>query len=112
MFVVGPNFGHYHIEKHPRAEHSCIESRYGGHLNLPKFVVDQDGTTEFDTTVGIAMAEDGSVICVGTTYGSWDGPNQGGGDIAAFRLDGNGEEIWRYQVGYFRKERGGRLRVW
>ena len=46
------------------------------------------------------MAEDGSVIVVGRTYGSWDGKADGaGGDVAAFRLDGDGEEIWRYQVG-------------
>lgn len=29
------------------------------------------------------MAENGSVICVGTTEGSWDGPNNGGLDISA-----------------------------
>lgn len=45
------------------------------------------------------MAEDGSVICVGYTYGSWDGPLSGERDFAAFRLDGDGKEIWRYQVG-------------
>ncbi|CAM9620673.1 unnamed protein product [Ectocarpus fasciculatus] len=47
----------------------------------------------------MAMAEDGSVVCVGTTDGSWDGDTNGGNDFAAFRLDGNGQEIWRYQNG-------------
>lgn len=48
----------------------------------------------------MALAGDGSVICVGQTYGSWDGDAKGGSDFAALRLDGNGEEIWRYQVGF------------
>ncbi|CAM9524878.1 unnamed protein product, partial [Ectocarpus sp. 13 AM-2016] len=56
-------------------------------------------TTDNDYALGIAMAEDGSVVCVGTTDGDWDGDNNGRNDFAAFRLDGNGEEIWRYQNG-------------
>ncbi|CAN0483185.1 unnamed protein product, partial [Scytosiphon promiscuus] len=43
------------------------------------------------------MAEDGSVVVVGYTYGDWDGVNAGGADFAALRLDANGTEIWRYQ---------------
>lgn len=50
---------------------------------------------------GIALAEDGSMIVVGETDGSWDGANAGGNDFAAFRLDADGEEIWRYQVRTF-----------
>jgi len=44
------------------------------------------------------MAEDGSVVAVGETYGSWDGLNAGFDDFAAVRLDASGDEIWRYQV--------------
>jgi len=44
------------------------------------------------------MAEDGSVVAVGETYGSWDGVNAGFDDFAAVRLDASGDEIWRYQV--------------
>ncbi len=71
-----------------------------GHLHLPTFVGGQDGSIGIDSATGVAMAEDGSVICVGYTYGSWDGLLNGERDFAAFRLDGNGEEIWRYQVGF------------
>lgn len=62
----------------------------------------QDGSAESDLIFRLAMAEDGSVIGVGRTYGSWDGEahDDGDSDFAAFRLDGNGEEIWRYQVGF------------
>lgn len=51
----------------------------------------------------MALAEDGSVICVGKTLGNWDGAANGEDDFAAFRLDGDGEEIWRYQVGVLAK---------
>lgn len=74
----------------------------GGHpYDFPTFAGGQVVTTANDYAQGMAMAEDGSVICVGVTDGSWDGnANNGENDFAAFRLDGNGEEIWRYQVGY------------
>ncbi len=52
------------------------------------------------------MAEDGSVVVVGRTSGDWEGVNagttddlQGTDDFLAFRLDADGGEIWRYQVG-------------
>lgn len=64
------------------------------------FAGGQDGTPEDDIPYWMAMAGDGSVICVGQTYGSWGGNANGDSDFAAFRLDGNGEEIWRYQVGF------------
>lgn len=67
---------------------------------LRLFAGGQDGTPEDDIPYWMAMAGDGSVICVGQTYGSWDGDANGDSDFAAFRLDGNGEEIWRYQVGF------------
>lgn len=51
---------------------------------------------------GMTMAEDGSMVLVGYTYGAWDGVNAGETDLAALRLDTNGTEIWRYQVSCFR----------
>lgn len=49
------------------------------------------------------MAGDGSVVIAGETRGNWDGTNAGDSwpvDFAAFRLDKNGTEVWRYQVGF------------
>lgn len=48
----------------------------------------------------MAMADDGSVVVVGFTKGDWVGSNAGQFDFAAFRLDVDGTEVWRYQVGY------------
>ncbi|CAM9529226.1 unnamed protein product [Hapterophycus canaliculatus] len=58
----------------------------------------QAGTDGQDQTKGIAMAEDGSVVVVGATRGDWNGAN-GSFDFAAFRLDADGTEVWRYQEG-------------
>ncbi|CAM9360961.1 unnamed protein product [Scytosiphon promiscuus] len=58
----------------------------------------QDGTSEQDEVNGIAMAGDGSVVVVGATKGDWNGANASF-DFAAFRLDEDGTEIWRYQDG-------------
>lgn len=44
------------------------------------------------------MADDGWAVVVGFTNGDWDGVNAGQMDFAAFRLDADGTEIWRYQV--------------
>lgn len=66
------------------------------------FTDEQDGTGENDTVHGISMAEDGSVVIAGETGGNWDGTNAGDAwqvDFAAFRLDTDGTEVWRYQVG-------------
>ncbi|CAM9975026.1 unnamed protein product, partial [Scytosiphon promiscuus] len=60
----------------------------------------EDGTADEGSFIrGMTMAEDGSVVVVGYTYGDWDGVNAGGADFAALRLDANGTEIWRYQDG-------------
>lgn len=58
---------------------------------------------------GVALAEDGSVILVGSTLYTWNVEStnfplygtdlNGESDFAAVRLDENGEEIWSYQVG-------------
>ena len=37
------------------------------------------------------MAEDGSVVVVGGTIGE---------DVTAIRFDANGEEVWRFEVGF------------
>lgn len=87
FFLAGSKRGAHHHEQ----PQSCT------------FVVDQAGTPQTDACNGIAMAEDGSVVAVGQTWGNWDGvnPNAGGADFAAFRLSASGEEIWRYQVNIF-----------
>ena len=44
------------------------------------------------------MADDGSVIMAGYTYGDWDGVNAGSADFVAVKLDAAGEEVWVWQV--------------
>lgn len=40
-------------------------------------------------------------VCAGRTYGSWDGTDLAPQDMAAIKLDAEGNELWRYQVGWF-----------
>lgn len=37
-------------------------------------------------------------IC-GLTFGNWDGVNRNYQDCAAVKLDSEGKEVWRWQVG-------------
>lgn len=46
------------------------------------------------------MAVNGSVVMAGYTSGDWDGEvHAGGDDFAAVKLDADGNEVWRWQVG-------------
>lgn len=63
----------------------------------------QGGTTEGDGLVNdviyaAAAGEDGPVVLAGSTNGQWGGPNKGGSDFAAVKLNAEGGEIGRWQV--------------
>lgn len=58
----------------------------------------QEGTIADDNLYAIDMADDGSVILGGATYGGWVGTNAGGDDFVAVKLSANGTEEWRWQV--------------
>lgn len=58
----------------------------------------QSGTSDYDRWVGVVADMDGAVVCVGASWGLWGTSNAGGGDIAAFKLDENRTEVWRWQV--------------
>ncbi|CAN0237901.1 unnamed protein product, partial [Scytosiphon promiscuus] len=60
----------------------------------------QDGTTEDDQLKAVSVQSDGDVVIAGSTYGDWDGENAGfTDDFAVITLDGDGQEIWRWQGG-------------
>lgn len=46
----------------------------------------------------MAVLDDGSILLSGFTADSFAGKNIGSYDVAAIKLDANGNEIWRYQV--------------
>lgn len=58
---------------------------------------------------GVAIQSDGTILLAGYTAGSWDGSNAGSSeafspkDFAAVMLAANGTELWRYQVGIYRR---------
>lgn len=58
----------------------------------------QDGTIADEGIFAIGIADDGSVICGGDTYGAWVGTNAGTWDFVAVKLSANGTEEWRWQV--------------
>ena len=46
----------------------------------------------------MAMSDDGSVVLVGYTYGSWSTTNAGYYDCVAIKLNANGTMLWTWQV--------------
>lgn len=47
----------------------------------------------------VMAGEDDSMVLAGSTRGNWSGTNLGGAwDLAAVKLDSEGEELWRWQV--------------
>lgn len=58
---------------------------------------------------GVAVQSDGTILLAGDTTGSWYGSNTGSSDedsprdFAAVMLTADGMELWRYQVGAYRK---------
>lgn len=64
--------------------------------------IPQDATTDATSTEylrAVAMGDDGSVFMAGSTDGSFSGSNAGFNDFAVVKLDINGTELWRWQVG-------------
>lgn len=61
---------------------------------------DQDGTSRGDYAEGAAVAADGTIVVVGNTYGSWATSltDTEWSDFAAFKLDADGELLWRWRV--------------
>lgn len=51
-----------------------------------------------DYVYGIAVGDDGSVVVAGGTWGNVCVVNQGGPDMAAFKLDADGTLLWKWQV--------------
>lgn len=62
------------------------------------------GTIEYEHCLGVAMADDGSVVVVGYTGGDWGDVNAGGSDFVAVKLDAAGEEVWVWQVSRVRSK--------
>lgn len=61
--------------------------------------ISQDGTDGINFLQTATALADGSVVLAGSTTGSWSGSNQGEEDFAAVKLDVDGVEVWRWQVG-------------
>lgn len=58
----------------------------------------QGGTGEEDRAYGVFADDDESVVLTGFTDGAWSDVSSGETDFAAVKLDGNGTELWRWQV--------------
>ena len=65
-------------------------------------IVLKGGTEKRDECYAVAMADDGSVVVAGHTYGDWSGVNAGSADFIAIKLDAAGEEVWVWQVRHVR----------
>ncbi|CAN0229721.1 unnamed protein product, partial [Ectocarpus fasciculatus] len=67
----------------------------------------QGGTAESDVCSAVVVAEDGSIVLVGHTVGSWDGSeaNAGEEDFVVVKLDKDGNELWHWQEGTSLKDR-------
>lgn len=58
----------------------------------------QSGTNEDEEINGVAAGSDGYVVLCGYTRGNWSGSNDGNWDLAAVKLNEDGQELWRLQV--------------
>lgn len=65
---------------------------------IAKCLFPQGGTPEFDGSRGIFPQDDESVVLIGNTGGVWSNASSGVVDIAAVKLDVNGQQLWRWQV--------------
>lgn len=68
------------------------------HHPLVRDVLGQDGSSEDDVVMAVAVAADGSVALAGYTWGDWNGTNKGYSDFDAFKLDADGNLLWKWQV--------------
>lgn len=63
---------------------------------------EQSGATSADSESKMrvaVMGADGSVVLGGRADGDWNGTTAGMDDFVAVKLDAEGQEIWRWQVG-------------
>lgn len=58
----------------------------------------QDGTENVEHVESVLMMSDDSIIMSGYTSGSFSGANLGDMDFAAWKLDANSIEVWRWQA--------------
>lgn len=58
----------------------------------------QDGTENVDYVESALITSNDSIIMSGHTNGSFNAANLGGMDFAAWKLDANGTEVWRWQA--------------
>lgn len=61
--------------------------------------VSQAGSSDTDLCFGVAVADDGTAYAVGTTYGDWDGTQQGSGDVLVVQWMPDGSIGWVDQYG-------------
>lgn len=73
----------------------CIRSLLSTVLSSSR----QGGTEKQDLILNAVMVDNGSVVLAGLTTGNWSGENAGVVDFAAVKLDAEGVEVWRWQVG-------------
>lgn len=59
----------------------------------------QGGTELYDIFSPVVLGKDGSMVLAGYTFGDWAAGNAGEEDFAAVKLDSDGVELWRWQVG-------------
>lgn len=62
------------------------------------FLLKDGPGTGYNTVRAIAAFEDGSLLLVGTTEGSWASDNLGGSDFAVSKLSASGDPEWYWQV--------------
>lgn len=68
-------------------------------LTLPFILYRQDGTVGEDVLSQVVVGQDGGVVLVGYSTGTWgDELDQGEEDFVVVKLDGEGSELWRWQV--------------
>ncbi|CAN0353237.1 unnamed protein product [Laminaria digitata] len=63
----------------------------------------QNGTTDTDEVLDVEDALNNTFVLVGRSSGDWDGANAGSADMAAMKLDIDGNLLWKWQVGALRQ---------
>lgn len=67
-------------------------------MSQARFRVEQGGTEDEDHVSAIIVGRDGGVVLTGYSTGTYGEPNVGEEDFVVFKLDGDGSELWRWQV--------------
>lgn len=58
----------------------------------------KNGTSGDDYIRAAAVGDDDSIVLAGYSNGDWSGVGSGLYDFVAVKLDGDGSELWRWQV--------------